>query len=135
QHTTTNPNQFIPNMNKRFNPIELSDEIRTTLIATQHCMDTLTRASKGPAVDQATLTLKSIERVMARFDTVLGSSSAASTGKRFDSLTANFSRVASRLGDATASLRSLLDKMERGEGTFGKMASDTMLYKNMNRML
>ncbi len=135
QRAATSANEFIANMNKGFNPSELSDEIRRTLIATQRGMDALTRASKGPAVDQATLTLKSIERVMARFDTVLGSSSAASTGKRFDSLTANFSRVASRLGDATASLRSLLDKMERGEGTFGKMASDTMLYKNMNRML
>src|SRR2546427_12896127 len=57
------------------------------------------------------------------------------TGRRFDSLTANFNQLASRLADATGSLRTLLDKMERGEGTFGRMASDTTLYKNMNATL
>ena len=128
-------NALIENMNKGLNPGQLAEDIHKTLIATQRGMEALTQAAKGPAVDQATLTLKSVERVMARFDSILGSSSAAGTGRRFDSLTANFNQLASRLGDATGSLRTLLDKMERGEGTFGRMASDTTLYKNMNATL
>ncbi len=135
QRAATSANALIENMNKGLNPGQLAEDIHKTLIATQRGMDALTQAAKGPAVDQATLTLKSVERVMARFDSILGSSSAAGTGRRFDSLTANFNQLASRLADATGSLRTLLDKMERGEGTFGRMASDTTLYKNMNATL
>src|SRR2546427_1726743 len=41
----------------------------------------------------------------------------------------------SRLTAATGSLKTVLDKMEKGEGTLGKMATDTMLYRNLNETL
>src|SRR5439155_1104904 len=34
-----------------------------------------------------------------------------------------------------AHIKGVLDKMDKGEGTLGKMASDTMLYKNLNATL
>jgi phospholipid/cholesterol/gamma-HCH transport system substrate-binding protein len=114
---------------------ELATDIRNALLATQRGMEALTKAVDGPTVRQTQQTLAAVERVMVRFDSVLGSSGTARTGMRLDSLSLNFNLLASRMADATASLRQMLDRMERGEGTLGKLATDTTLYRNMNETL
>jgi phospholipid/cholesterol/gamma-HCH transport system substrate-binding protein len=131
----TSANELIARMNEGLNPGEIATEIRATLQATQRGMAALTSAANGPVVRQTQMTLAAVERVMARFDTLLGASNPSQTGARFDSLAANMARLTSRLADATASLKTMLDKIERGEGTMGKMATDTVLYRNMNETL
>ena len=111
--------ELIANVNKGLNPGQLASDIHATLIATQRGMDALTKATNGPAVQQTQATLKSLEGVMARLDT----------------LSTNLAQLTSRLADATGSLKGLLDKMDKGEGTLGRMATDTMLYKNLNATL
>jgi len=127
--------ELIANVNKGLNPGQLASDIHATLIATQRGMEALTKAANGPAIQQTQATLASVERVMARFDTLLGNANVVNSGKRFDSLSVNMTQLTSRLADATGSLKGLLDKMERGEGTMGKFATDTMLYKNLNATL
>ena len=130
-----NANALLENLNKGLNAAQLSADIHNTLIVTQRGMDALTQVAKGPAVDQATATLQAVERVMARLDTVLGTSTAQNSGRRLDSLTANLSRLTGSLSSATSSLSEVLGKISRGDGTFGKMATDTMLYKNLSTTL
>ena len=127
--------ELIANVNKGLNPGQLASDIHATLIATQRGMDALTKATNGPAVQQTQATLKSLEGVMARLDTLLGAVNPAQTGKRLDTLSTNLAQLTSRLADATGSLKGLLDKMDKGEGTLGRMATDTMLYKNLNATL
>lgn len=110
---------------------QLSVDIHNTLTATQRALDVLTKAGSGPLVAQTTATLAATERTMARLDSILGSS----TGKRVDTLTANLARLSNSLSTASASLDSLLGKMARGEGTLGRMATDTLLYTNLNETL
>jgi phospholipid/cholesterol/gamma-HCH transport system substrate-binding protein len=131
----TSARELIESINKGLNPGELAADIHDALVATQRGMEALTNAVNGPTVKQTQQTLAAVERVMARFDSVLGSTGAARTGMRLDSLSLNFNLLASRMADATASLKQMLDRMERGEGTFGKMATDTTLYRNMNEAL
>jgi phospholipid/cholesterol/gamma-HCH transport system substrate-binding protein len=131
----TSANELIARMNEGLNPGEIAREIRNTLLATQRGMDALTKAADGPAVRQTRLTLAALERVMARFDTLLGAANPQQTGSRFDTVAANMARLSDRLADATTSLKNFLDRMERGEGTMGKMATDTVLYRNMNETL
>jgi phospholipid/cholesterol/gamma-HCH transport system substrate-binding protein len=135
QRAATGAQQLIANVNKGLNPGELAHDIHNTLLATQRGMDALTQATNGSAVRQTEATLKSLERVMAHLDTLLGSAGAVTTGKRLDTLSLNLTHLTGRLSDATGSLKQLLDKMDRGEGTFGKMATDTLLYKNLNATL
>jgi len=135
QRAATSANELIANVNKGLNPGQLASDIHNTLMATQRGMNALTTATNGPAVQQTQATLKSLERVMAHLDTLLGASNAATTGKRLDTLSTNLTQLTGRLADATGSLKQLLDKMDRGEGTLGKMASDTMLYRNLNNTL
>ena len=127
--------ELIANVNKGLNPGQLASDIHATLIATQRGMNALTQATNGPAVQQTQATLHSLERVMSHLDTLLGAANPAQTGKRLDTLSTNLTQLTSRLADATGSLKGLLDKMDKGEGTLGKMATDTLLYKNLNATL
>jgi phospholipid/cholesterol/gamma-HCH transport system substrate-binding protein len=127
--------ELIANVNKGLNPGELATDIHNTLIATQRGMNALTQATNGPAVQQTQATLASLERVMARLDTLLGNANVVNSGKRLDTLSTNLTQLTRSLADATGSLKGLLDKMDKGEGTLGKMATDTLLYKNLNATL
>lgn len=110
---------------------QLARDVHNTLVATQRAMDVLTKAGNGPLLEQTTRTLSATERIMVRVDSILGSAG----GKRVDTLTANLARLSNHLGGATASIDTLLSRMNRGEGTLGKVANDTMLYRNLNETL
>lgn len=127
--------ELIANVNKGLNPGQLASDIHATLIATQRGMNALTQATNGPAVQQTQATLKSLERVMSRLDTLLGNANVVNSGKRLDTLSTNLTQLTRSLSDATGSLKGLLDKMDKGEGTLGRMATDSMLYKNLNATL
>ena len=114
---------------------QLSTDIHNTLVATQRGMVALTEVTKGPLVTQSTNSLAAVERVMARLDTLLGSANVKGAGLRFDTLSANLQHLTGELSQSTRALNDLLGKVNRGEGTLGKLASDTLLYGNLNRTL
>lgn len=113
----------------------LAEDIHNTLVATQRGMNALADVSGGPVVRQTTETLAALEQVMGRLDSVLASAEFRRTGTRVDTLSANLARLTNHLGTATASLDTLLGRMNRGEGTLGKIATDTALYRNLTDML
>ncbi|HJS42638.1 MAG TPA: MlaD family protein [Gemmatimonadales bacterium] len=105
----------------------LGEDIHNTLIVTQRAMNALADAPEGPFVKQTTRTLQATERLMQRVDSMLGSG----TGANIDSVSRNLALLTQRLTHATAALDTLLTRMNRGEGTLGKMAADTMMYANL----
>ena len=126
---------LIENVNRGLNPGQLATDLHNTLVVTQRGMRALTDASNGPIVQQTTQTLKAVQGVMARIDSVLGTRDAAQNGRRLDTLTANLTELTSHLAAATSSLNLLLTKVDKGEGSLGRMATDTMLYKNLTSTL
>jgi phospholipid/cholesterol/gamma-HCH transport system substrate-binding protein len=52
---------------------------------------------------------------------------------RADSAMAVLTRTGENLDRAAVSLRALLERMDRGEGTLGKLSTDPALYENVNR--
>lgn len=130
----TRANELIGNATGLVNE-QLADDIHNTLIATQRGMAALTDVTKGPLVTQSTNSLAALERVMARLDTLLGSANVKGAGLRFDTLSANLQRLTGQLSQSTAALNDLLGKVNRGEGTLGKVATDTLLYSNLNKTL
>src|SRR5579884_2634519 len=113
QRAASGAEQLIAKVNRGLNPGELAADIHHTLVATQ----------------------RELERVMAHLDTLLAAANPAAAGRRLDTLSANLAQLTGRLADATGSLKTLLDRMENGEGTLGKFASDTLLYANLNATL
>ena len=110
---------------------QLAADVHNTLVATQRALDVLAKAGSGPLIAQTTSTLAATERTMARLDSLLGSAG----GKRVDTITANLARLTNNLGSATASLDTLLGTANNGQGTLGRLAHDTTLYKNLNETL
>jgi phospholipid/cholesterol/gamma-HCH transport system substrate-binding protein len=114
---------------------QLATDIHNTLIATQRGMAALSDVTEGPLVHQSTETLASLERVMARIDTLLGNANVKQAGLRVDTLTTNLQRLTTQLAQSTVSLNQLMDRMNRGEGTLGKLATDTLLYGDIHKTL
>ena len=108
----------------------LGEDIHNTLVVTQRAMNTLANAPDGPFVKQTTRTLQATERVMQRVDSMLGSG----TGANIDSISRNLARLTDHLSHTTVALDTLLSRMNRGEGTLGKMASDTMMYHDLHEL-
>ena len=105
----------------------LGEDIHNTLVVTQRAMSTLSNMPEGPFIRQTTRTLQATERVMQRVDSMLGSG----TGASIDSVSRNLARLTDHLTNTTTQLDTLLTRMNRGEGTLGKMASDSMMYRNL----
>jgi phospholipid/cholesterol/gamma-HCH transport system substrate-binding protein len=122
-------NELLGNANTFVSP-QLSQDLHNTLMAVQRAMNMLTETPDGPFIKQTTRTLAATERVMQRVDSLLGSS----TGKNLDSLSANLATLTDHLGSATASIDTLMRRINRGEGTLGKMASDSTLYTDLHAL-
>ena len=58
--------------------------------------------------------------------------SIAATMARLDSLTAQLGAASGRLNAASLSLQVVLGRVEKGEGTLGKLSADPTLYNNLN---
>jgi phospholipid/cholesterol/gamma-HCH transport system substrate-binding protein len=72
---------------------------------------------------------------MSRLDTLLGNANVKTAGLRVDTLTANLQRLTGQLAQSTTTLNDLMAKINRGEGTLGKLATDTLLYGDIHRTL
>jgi len=105
----------------------LGEDIHNTLVVTQRAMATLSNMPEGPFIRQTTRTLQATERVMQRVDSMLGSG----TGANVDSISRNLARLTNHLTSTTVQLDTLLSRINRGEGTLGRMAADTAMYANL----
>src|SRR5882672_3399257 len=122
-------NELLGNANTFVSP-QLSQDLHATLVATQRAMNLLAGAPDGPFVKQTTRTLQAAERMMARVDSILGSG----TGSRIDTLSANLAALTNHLGSATVAIDTMLRRMNRGQGTIGKLASDSTLYTDLHNL-
>lgn len=113
--------------------------------------DTTVAAMKGSATELEVLltdlsavtreqrsTLKRLTESLARSAVELEPAAAAGEDiaraiTRADSAMAVLTETGRSLDEAAASLRSLLARIERGEGTLGKLATDDALYNNVSR--
>jgi len=108
----------------------LGEDIHNTLVVTQRAMNTLANAPEGPFVKQTTRTLQATERVMQRVDSMLSSG----TGRNIDSISTNLAKLTNQLGHTTAQLDTLLSRINRGEGTLGRVAADTTMYHDLHEL-
>ena len=58
-----------------------------------------------------------------------------STLRNFQAASANINRLTTELSGTTTQLNTLLAKLDRGEGTAGKLLSDTLLYRDLRNLV
>ena len=104
--------------------------LQATLKASQRTMEIYGDPGKGPTA-QLTKTLETLERMTARLDSTLANPGLTQALTRSDSLTANLSAMTAQLSSTGARLDSLLLKINQGQGTLGKFATDSGLYNDL----
>jgi len=73
-----------------------------------------------------------IERATAGIEKITTAPELDRTIKRLDALTQHIDEVTGSLDRSSRSLESVMARLDRGEGTLGKLTKDDALYNNMN---
>jgi len=105
---------------------DLAEDLRNTLRSFQKLANTYS----GPA-SELNSTMIQLRQLSARVDSVLASTDLSRVVTNADSTSARFGRLADQYTSTGARLDSLLMKMNRGEGTLGKLMTDTSMYNQL----
>jgi phospholipid/cholesterol/gamma-HCH transport system substrate-binding protein len=98
-------------------------------------MATVYSDTKGGPVGELTTTMQGLQRVSARIDSVLAAAQLDRTLRTADSMMANLSKLSAEAQNTAKQLDQILAKVNRGEGTIGKFASDTAFYDNAQKLM
>lgn len=109
-------------------------DLRQTLRASERLMTYLGDRREGPAAE-VNATLRQLQSVTARLDTAIVALDAPRLSARLDTTLVTADRMAGRLSSMSARLDTLLLRIQRGEGTLGKLMSDTLLYTDLQGTL
>ena len=103
------------------------DELVATLKAMQRTLNRLSERLPGTA-DEAEKTMAAFRKLAERLDTTIATVPVASAVERADTLARHLSTMSIQLTATGARLDTLLQKINAGEGTLGKFATDSGLY-------
>lgn len=105
----------------------LADDLHNTLTSIQRLSDTYANTRNGPSAE-LTETLKSLQGASRRLDSTLADPSIKRTLAQTESLTVRFNKLADQLAGTGTRIDSILSKVNRGDGTAGRMVNDSTLY-------
>jgi phospholipid/cholesterol/gamma-HCH transport system substrate-binding protein len=113
---------------------QLAEDISRTLAAVQRMADLYSNPKSGPSAELER-TLIEVQRMGNRLDSTLNEFKVGGSLAHADTLMNNLAKLSSDARGTTLRLDSLLARINRGEGSLGKLASDTALYANAQRLL
>jgi phospholipid/cholesterol/gamma-HCH transport system substrate-binding protein len=104
--------------------------LQSTLRAAQRTMEVYGNPDRGPTAE-LTRSLAALQSVSRRLDSTLANPALTRTLGRADTLTGNLAAMTSQLTSTGARLDTLLLRINSGEGTLGKVATDSGLYRDV----
>lgn len=107
--------------------------LQATLAVTQRVMKVYGDPEHGPTAE-LTKTMGSFRSLSARLDSTLATPGFQRALGGSDTLVRNLSAMTQQLTATGGRLDSLLARVDRGEGTIGKMTRDSTLYWNITRL-
>jgi phospholipid/cholesterol/gamma-HCH transport system substrate-binding protein len=113
---------------------EVSEDLRRSLQAFERLASVYSNTTTGP-IAQLTTTMQGLRAVSARIDSVLIAAQLDRTARTADSLMVNLGRLSAAAQSTAGQLDSVLASVNRGEGSLGKLISDTLLYTNTQRLV
>ena len=111
----------------------LADNLNATLSAMQRMMGVYTNTQSGPVGDLAA-TMRQLQTLTAHLDSTLAAANLATTLRKSDTLMTNLSSTSQEFAVTAARFDSLLQKINRGQGTLGKFVTDTALYAELTKV-
>lgn len=112
---------------------DMANELRETLKSLRRSLDLYGDARRGPAAE-LTQTLESLQQLSRRLDSTMGATDLARTLRATDTLVNTLSGTSAEFTTTSARLDSLLQRLNRGEGTLGKLFTDSLLYGDIRRL-
>jgi phospholipid/cholesterol/gamma-HCH transport system substrate-binding protein len=106
------------------------EALQGTLRAAQRTMEIYSNPRVGPTAE-LTQTMATMRQLGGRLDSTLAHPALARTLGRADTLTGNLAAMTQQLTSTTARLDTLLSNINGGQGTLGKFATDSGLYRDM----
>lgn len=104
-----------------------ADDLHATLVAMQRTLNIMSQ--KLPATtDEATKSLVSLRHLTDHLDTLLSSPGIKQSTARLDTLTGHLNTMTAQFTTTGARLDSLLSTILKGQGTLGRLATDSGLY-------
>jgi phospholipid/cholesterol/gamma-HCH transport system substrate-binding protein len=104
--------------------------LQGTLRAAQRTMEIYSNPRSGPTAE-LTQTMATMRQLGARLDSTLANPALSRTLGRADTLTGNLAAMTKQLTSTSARLDTLLTNINAGQGTLGKFATDSGLYRDM----
>lgn len=80
------------------------------------------------------LVLADFRRTMNRFSNMIDSASMDSTVRNVKTISANMSRLLVQVDSTNNEMRALVAKVNAGQGSLGKLLTDTLLYSNVKNL-
>ncbi len=113
---------------------KLGEDLTHTLQAIQRMADLYSNSKEGPTAELQK-TLVEVQRMGNRLDSTLNEFKLSGTLARTDTVMSNLARLSADARTGLQRLDTLLARVNRGEGTLGKFATDTALYANAQRAI
>jgi phospholipid/cholesterol/gamma-HCH transport system substrate-binding protein len=111
---------------------QLAADLHATMTALQKFMSVFTNTQRGPTAE-LTATLVTLQRLSNRIDSSVASADLARTLRKGDTLSIELTKATSQLASTTARLDTLLGRLQQGQGTIGKLITDSLLYSDLRR--
>lgn len=112
----------------------LADDLSRTLSAVQRLADLYSNPKSGPSADLAR-TLEEVRRMGSRLDSTLNDLKLRGTMDLADSLMRSLSRLSADARVTAQRFDSAIARVNRGEGSLGRFATDTTFYINAREAL
>ena len=113
---------------------EISEDLRRTMASFERLAGVFANTRQGPVADMA-VTMRSLQTVSARIDSSLQDAKLDQTLRAADSLMASLTRLSTDARMTASRLDTALARINRGEGSLGRLAADTALYQNTQRLV
>ncbi len=105
----------------------LADDLHETLKAMQRMMNLYGDTTRGPTAEIGP-TMRSLQRLSERLDSTLSNPDLERLLAHADTATARLTNLTDQFTTTSARLDTLLTKMNSGDGTMGRLVSDSTLY-------
>jgi phospholipid/cholesterol/gamma-HCH transport system substrate-binding protein len=107
-----------------------ADDLHTVLVQLQRTLSVM-ESRLHTTGDEAEKTMRSLQDLSQNLDSTIASLPLRSAISRTDTLVQNMSTMSQQLTTTSARLDTLLNNINRGQGTLGKFATDSGLYTDM----
>ena len=112
---------------------QLAEDLQRTLRSFERLANNFSDPKTGPG-PEINATMVELRRLSGRLDSVLASPGLGNVVANADSATVRFARLAEQYTTTGARVDTLLMRINRGDGTLGKLMTDTTMYTQLTEL-